>query len=149
MDECERTSKINALFLNLKIKWLLVVQDYFGGTIGPLLGVKDGPCFNCLMKRKYSNMPRVDMYLKLEEYFDNAKLAESSILLIQEGLANKVGIEIFKVMTNIVYPKVYRGLYEFDILNHRSEYHEVLATPFCEVCSRVQKTPPIAITSEV
>ena len=73
-------------------------------------------------------MPRVDMYLKLEEYFDNAKLAESSILLIQEGLANKVGIEIFKVMTNIVYPKVYRGLYEFDILNHRSEYHEVLAT---------------------
>ena len=118
MDECERTSKINALFLNLKIKWLLVVQDYFGGTIGPLLGVKDRPCFNCLMKRKYSNMPRVDMYLKLEEYFDNAKLAESSILLIQEGLANKVGIEIFKVMTNIVYPKVYRGLYEFDILNH-------------------------------
>lgn len=141
--------KVNSLFLKLDIKWLLVVQDYFGGTIGPMFGIKDGPCFNCLMKRKYSNMPHIDKYLKIEEYFESTELDKVPILSMQEGLADKVGMEILKIMTNIVYPKTYRGLYEFDILNHRSDYHEVLATPFCEVCSRVQKTPPISITSEV
>ncbi|WP_128893737.1 hypothetical protein [Longirhabdus pacifica] len=138
--------KINDIFYKNKVKWLLSVVDSFGAIVGPYFGVDGGPCFQCLLSRKYSNLHYNDHYKTIEDYFsENPK--DDYLLMFKQRLSSIITMEVLKMMTNMIDTRLIKGLIEFDFLNHRTEYHQLLASPFCQVCSPIQDSPPIIISS--
>lgn len=125
----------NKLFKSLKKIYLPIIEDYFGGTIGPIIGLEDGPCFNCIINRRKSNMKYLNYYEKIEKYYiDNRTSLSLGNELFTRQLANAVVVEIIKYITNILYTDLYHGLYEFDFLNHRNSFHEIFKYIDCDIC---------------
>lgn len=138
-----KIQRLNKQLLKKKTKWLLCLNDEHGGAIGPHFGFKDGPCFNCMIERRNLNINHHEKQNVMESYFDRhaqgVRLCE--LPNVHETLAEILSVEIFKIVTGAVGSKINHGLYEFDFLNHRRAFHELLALPYCDVCSEYDKMP--------
>ena len=125
-----------------KLRWLCVLQDYFGGTIGPVLGIEGGPCFSCLLTRKKSNQPNSEYSDPAEHFFARGMHHDRLPIhfpLFNDCMAALSAVEIIKLATGIMKAKTLGGLYACDSLNFRIQYHDVLQVPFCRDCSSLDE----------
>lgn len=125
----------NKIFLDKKEKFIPIIEDYFGGSIGPVIGISDGPCFKCLLSKKKSHLDYIEIHEKFEKYFaQNKNEITSGYELFTSQLANIATVELIKYITNIVSCKLNSGIYEYDLLNYRSEYHNIFQDINCNMC---------------
>lgn len=121
-------------------QWLNAMEDEFGGTLGPYLGLRDGPCFECLRLNRFRHLDEAGKYDAIERYF--SKHPEQFIRPIQlftRSFANAIAFETLKILAAPVTSRMKGGLIEFDYLNHRSEFHSVLPLSTCPVCRQPHK----------
>ena len=132
---------INKFFQKSGQRWLLVMQDYYGGSIGPIF-TKGGICFNCLLQRRSANLESYDKQILFENYFSgkNEKL-KMNFSVFQNLLAGSVKVELLKILTDVMLSKTYQSIISFDFLNHRHETHSVLPLSNCLVCSNATQRP--------
>jgi bacteriocin biosynthesis cyclodehydratase domain-containing protein len=127
--------ELNRVFLASRRRWLCVIEDYFGGAVGPYLGLPDGPCLDCLFERRAARMRRYDQYLRCSEYFgENPEKLDLGFPAFSKPLAQAAALEVLKLLFEPVQTKLHRGLFEFDFLNHRSEFYPILPLPGCKAC---------------
>lgn len=137
-----RLKDLNKIFLARKRTWMPIIRDFFGGTIGPILGIDDGPCFECLLARKTANSSSPEATAKLESFFcDRPQVLPETLPLFRAQLANAAAFEVFKQIIQPMQARTMRGIIEFDFLNHRSEFHSVLPLPVCVACGPFMNSP--------
>ncbi len=145
-----KISRLNKLFLKQKKKWLLCTTDEYGGSVGPYFGFKNGPCYDCLISRRNLNLPQADKQTLIENYFDRNKIdfAHSTLPNAEKLMAEFLTIEVFKILTDALPTNTVHGLYEFDFINFRNTFHDVLALPYCQSCSQYDELPPTHLNTE-
>jgi bacteriocin biosynthesis cyclodehydratase domain-containing protein len=134
-------NSLNRWCLENKREYFLVLFDMFGGSIGPVLGRKHGPCFTCLMTRRNSNTAasRRTSIERLEKWAADQERVEIGLFPpFTEILLRLAAMEVFKRFTGIGDTHGFFGLKEVDLLNIRTEYHEILPTPRCPMCFPAQ-----------
>lgn len=125
-----KARELNRTLRSQSLRWLCVIEDYFGGYVGPYFGIPDGPCLECLLERHTAQLaPEKQQSLNVHFPLFSALLAQSA------------ATEILKLAVHPVESKVEYGLFEFDFLNHRSEFHPLLPMPACSVCGPVFDMP--------
>ncbi len=130
--------KINKTFHELKHRWLLISEDEFGGSVGPLFFANASPCYECLIERRFANSANADRTGMVERLFNDSNKRAKMSQLINEQLHQVASLEVLKIVTDLVYSKTYRGQFEFDFFNHRFDFHHLLTMPNCLVCQSAQ-----------
>lgn len=134
--DIDKFKRINKDILDNGKRFLPIIEDYFGGIVGPIIGIKDGPCFNCLINRKKLNLNHLDSYEKIEEYYmKNRNEINIGFELFTKQLALTATTEVIKYITDIILPNLKSGLYEIDFFNHRSRYHNIFKDFKCDICN--------------
>jgi bacteriocin biosynthesis cyclodehydratase domain-containing protein len=132
----------NRLLHSSRRRWLCVLEDFYGGSIGPYFGAEDGPCFECLLRRRAEHLPDLRRYEEAVAYLERHPPGnEIRFPLFSKLLAENAALEILKLLARPIEPRIGLGLYEFDFLNHRTEFHPILPSPSCEVCGPVFEMP--------
>ena len=140
---------LNRWFFEHQVHWTVVMADTFGGTVGPVLGLADGPCFDCLYERRKNSIASPETLsifeVEFERRFKNRDMqgesSNSSLDVFNCQLANVAALEVLKYIMQGPLTRLVGGAYDFDFLNHRTEYHPVLAQPFCAVCGSMVFRP--------
>lgn len=133
---------LNQKFFSKNISWLPVFFDPFGASMGPVLGIQDGPCFNCLIERRNSHLNSLESQTLLE----NSALAEQKNLIFipkhfSISIFSSLVTELLKLTAPFMISKLENGMMEFDLLNHRTSFHVVYQIPVCSVCGPTHKIP--------
>lgn len=124
--------------------WMLVIEDDFGGSIGPAYRGLGTPCLECLIQRRKSSMVDRSLNEKIESFAEsNEQNFGIQYSPWRRRLADLAAFELIKDLSQVVHSKVRQGVFEFDFLNHNNRFHEVLPVPHCEVCLVTSRQPPI------
>lgn len=124
---------------------LTVIEDSFGGYVGPFSGGPGTPCFECMLRRRRSGLAEAELMTRGElGGFDDVEEVLPAAGYFRTRLADLVAFELLKDLTGIVHPRLRRGVMAFDFLNHNQKFHEVLPVPGCPSCGEIWKRPPLA-----
>lgn len=126
---------LNREFFDRGIRWCVLFQDYFGGTLSPVFGIDGELCFQCFYDRRLSNILSVDKY---ELLLSTPTSVEERTLypeIFTELLGLNVALEIGKYLSDYMPTQILKGCIEFDFLNGRRGTHDILPIPVCSVCS--------------
>lgn len=132
---------INRLFFESKKVWFAVFLDFFGGTISPLFGLDGELCFQCFYDRKLSNLLHIDRYEFTIGWSADDIAALKMPASYQHMLANVTAQESAKLLSGLIETKLASGCLEMDFLNYRHDFHSVMPTPMCPVCSGYDLRP--------
>lgn len=133
--------ELNLFFRQNKKKWLLVIEDDFGGSLGPWFGPHDGPCFECLFQRRMNNMEYLDQHKVFEEHFGREENRQHLFPLYNTMIANFATSELFHEIYSTRVSLLTKGLKEVDLLNMKFKFNELFPLPYCTVCSSIMETP--------
>jgi bacteriocin biosynthesis cyclodehydratase domain-containing protein len=133
---------LNAAFQSRGQRWLLVLEDSHGGSIGPEFGIEDGPCFQCLVDRRDSHLVNIEKYALFERFNLLNKSKEKAVApMVGNALHELATFETVKALLSIPDRPALGGIVEFDFWNLRTSQHRIVSMPFCEVCSDAFRTP--------
>ncbi len=116
--------------------------DSFGFSVGPLLGEPQGLCFECLSRRRYVNVNEPEQLKHFEDWASSKNAIEWDNGF-GDSLWNCIRMELFKLRTKAWISPTLTGQLLWDTVNHVTDFHEVLPTPICNVCTPQWKTPPL------
>lgn len=129
---------LNRWFLDKNREYFLVLFDMFGGSVGPLLGRRHGPCFACLQARRDSNLNLGERtYVQRLEKWAAGRSEPMDVGIFPpfaDLLLRFTAIEAFKKFANLGESKSQFVMKEVDYLNIRTQHHEILPTPLCPHC---------------
>ena len=134
--DLEHFQTFNKMMNRHKRVWLPVLLDPYGFTLGPVLGLEYGPCFNCLVERRISNFSDYDHWVLINQFYSTH--GSSNKLFRHPSIDDMAGksthMEILKLVTQFLLPESYSSMIEFDLIHYQSSTHTIHPTPFCEVC---------------
>jgi bacteriocin biosynthesis cyclodehydratase domain-containing protein len=140
----QKLRSLNELLYQQKRPWLLVMEDDFGGNVGPAMGGPGTPCFECYRVRRESQLCDQEISRKIDAYSEHSgDVIGFESTAFRRRLAEVVSFEMQKILSQTVFAKIRRGVFEFDLLNHNSSFQEILPLPFCPVCSKASQHPPV------
>jgi hypothetical protein len=125
-------SRLNRHLLEQKKSWLKLELDEYGGVLGPVLGLKGGPCYDCVQEQLEDAAKKSKLSSLIQ-----AEIVDYSKEYIPQPLLSLAALEVLKITTHIYRPGTYDGFYLFDLLNYRTEYHTLGPSPHCPTCRRV------------
>lgn len=140
--QARQLKSLNARFYASLREWTLVLEDEFGGQIGPRFSGRDSPCFECLLKRKESFLEgTTEETLIRRTFFLTRPERVACFPLLTDMLAGFTATEIYKRVAGVPVPRLWQGAFLIDVLNLKMQYHELFPVPFCETCSGVLEAP--------
>lgn len=141
MDQ-EKVRELNVHFHKHQKKWFLVMQDIFGGWLGPWFGTVDGPCFECMYQRRIGHYNNGEQHKHFESYLEHNKEALGpNFSVYSQAMSALVCNELFFWLYSAQVSTLIRGSKEIDLLNLRFQFNELYPVPYCKVCSDILTVP--------
>lgn len=112
--------------------------------LGPIFFGKESGCYECLERRKMSNLENPKYDQEFVRYLIGTKQSSHSDSIPLEDfhlnfLANWCVIEMFRFFEDKKLLPTWRGIISFDLYKYGVERSELLRNPFCPVCRPLQK----------
>lgn len=131
----------NTLLLERRLPFLPVVIDDLVAYVGPLVVPHQTACFECFLRRRYSNLEEAEAREPVELRRDGARIVglHPAISAVAAGVA---ALELSKFF--IPWPSARQAGYllTFNLLASRARRHRVLKVPRCPACSSLRARQP-------
>jgi bacteriocin biosynthesis cyclodehydratase domain-containing protein len=139
----------NELILERELPFLPVVIEDLVAYVGPLVVPYQTPCFECFLRRRYSNLDEAGAREPVELRQDGARVVglHPAISAVAAGAA---ALELSKFFIPWRGAQQAGYLLTFNLLASRSGRHRVLKVPRCPACSGVRARQPVtAVRAEL
>ena len=109
--------------------------------VGPLVVPYQTACFECFLRRRYSNLDEADAREAVELRPDGARVVglHPAISAVAAGAA---ALELSKFFLPLHAARQAGYLLTFNLLASRAGRHRVLKVPRCPACSSLKARPP-------
>jgi bacteriocin biosynthesis cyclodehydratase domain-containing protein len=131
----------NELLLERELPFLPVVIDDLVAYVGPLVAPYQTACFECFLRRRYSNLDDAEAREAVELRGGGARLVglHPGISAVAAGAA---ALELSKFFLPWRSVRQTGYLLTFNLLASRAGRHRVLKVPRCPACSSLKARPP-------
>jgi bacteriocin biosynthesis cyclodehydratase domain-containing protein len=131
----------NELLLERELPFLPVVIDDLVAYVGPLVVPYQTACFECFLRRRYSNLDEAEARQAVDLRRGGARIVglHPAISAVAAGAA---ALELNKFFIPWRNARQTGYLLTFNLLASRADRHRVLKVPRCSACSSLKARPP-------
>lgn len=138
---------VNEFSIKSNIPWL-----HIGGVenekikLGPIFHGKESGCYECLEKRRISNIDNPAYELGYIDFLMESKLSSRPDTIPYQDfylnlIVNLSIIEMCRFFEDKNLLPTWRGIISFDLYKYTTTRSELLRNPYCPVCRPLQRTP--------
>ncbi len=132
--------EVNALCINLKIRWLHISMEGTSALIGPTIVPLQTACYKCFSTRIESHVPNLESHLAFKNNHNGNSLDSGYFTALGKLVSSQIAMEIARIFIGYSPPETFGRYYKFDIREMIPVGHYVLRFPGCSACYK-QKSP--------
>jgi thiazole/oxazole-forming peptide maturase SagC family component len=134
---------INSLCIKHNKPWSSVRVGEYELQIGPTIVPNITPCYECYLSRVNGhdeNFKENQAFEKFKEE-NSDKIHPVQIPPLTSVAANLISFEIFKFLTNILYPASMSSVIRYNLMTMNMSSSQILKIPRCDSCGRMKNRP--------